>query len=95
MQPFLSAYSEWNVFFLDAASANGFQPFSQANGIHSRGGANRLEISLVFKKELLCFAAKTQWPADPFFQRLCDDGAPKPFFRRAPILNMQDGTFKH
>jgi hypothetical protein len=91
----LSAYSEWNIFLLDAAGAYGFQPFSQANGIHSRRGTNSFEILVVVKKELLCFAAKTQWPADPFFQRLCDNGAPKPFFRRTPILYMQDGTFKH
>jgi hypothetical protein len=80
---------------LNAARAYGFEPLSQANRIHSRGGAHGLKVLVIVKEELLSFTAKTQWPADPFFQSFCDHGAPKSFFRRAPILNMQDGTFKH
>jgi hypothetical protein len=54
----VSSYAEGKVFFLDAASANGFEPLPQAFRIHSRGRANRLEILVVVKKELFGFAAK-------------------------------------
>jgi hypothetical protein len=51
---------------LDALGANGLEPLSQAIRIHSRGGADRLEVFIVFEKKLLCLAAEAQWPADPF-----------------------------
>jgi hypothetical protein len=91
----VTSQSEGNTLFLDAASAYGFEPLSQAFRIHSRGGANRLKILVVVKQELLGFAAKTQRPTDPFFQCFGDNGAPESFFSRSLIINLQHRTFEH
>jgi len=92
---FLSPNSEGNTFLLDAASAYGLESLSQAFRIHSCGGANRLKIFGVVKKELLRFAAKGQWPTDPFLQCFGDHGTPESFFSRSLIVNLQQRTFKH
>src|SRR6266700_2826928 len=91
----MSSNPEGNVLFLDAASAYGHEPLSQTFRIHSRGGANRLEILVVVKKELLGFTAKAQWPTDPFLQCFGDNGAPESFFSRSLFVNLQHRTFKH
>ena len=62
----IRSHSERNIFFLDAAGTNGLEPFPQAFRVHSRGRANRLEILVVVKQELLGFAAEAQRTANPF-----------------------------
>jgi hypothetical protein len=91
----VGSHVEGETYFLDSAGAYGFEAVSQAIRIHSRGGTDRLKIFFVVKKELLRLAAKTQRPANPFFQSFCDHGAPKSLLRCSPILNLQKGTFKH
>jgi hypothetical protein len=84
---FVGSHTERKIFFLDAASTYGFEAFSQSVRIHPGGRANILEIFVVVKKKLLCFAAKSQRAANPFFQAFCDHGAPKSLFRRSLIFN--------
>jgi hypothetical protein len=88
-QSFLSANPKGKIFPLNSASADGFEPLSQAFRIHPRGGANRVKITVVVKEKFLCFAAKSQWPAHPFLQCFGDHGAPQSFFRGSLIVNSQ------
>ena len=46
----IGSHAEGHIFSLDAARANGLEPFPQAFRIHARGRADGLEILLVFKQ---------------------------------------------